>query len=198
VELHDAAAVGLDDLAALDQQVDVPEHLAQREVGLRDRDVAPDRLRDLVRGARRSEISPPILRARRSCISKRSSITAAWSPNSSPWPGRTRSIGISRVRRSESMYISSARGRPSPGSPERPPSGREISGFDEMCLIRWSPPAGRRSPGRRRSCPTASARAGGRPAACARRTQLAAVAELRVTGALPPQPRNARDIAAAR
>ena len=42
------------------------------------------------------------------------------------------------------MYISSARGRPSPGAPDRPPSGREISGFDEMCLIRWSPPS--RSP----------------------------------------------------
>src|SRR3954468_4427829 len=52
VELHDAAAVGLHDLSALDQQVDVPEHLAQREIRLRDRDVAPDRLRDLVRGAR--------------------------------------------------------------------------------------------------------------------------------------------------
>ena len=52
------------------------EHLAERQVGLRDRDVAPQRLRDLVRAcaaARRS--ARAILRARRSCIAKRSSIS---------------------------------------------------------------------------------------------------------------------------
>ena len=34
----------------------------------------------------------------------------------------------------------SARGRPPPGSPDLPPIGREISGLEEMCAIRWSPP----------------------------------------------------------
>ena len=34
----------------------------------------------------------------------------------------------------------SARGRPPPGSPDLPPSGREISGLEEMWAIRWSPP----------------------------------------------------------
>ena len=48
-----------------------------------------------------SASSPWILRARRSCIAKRSSISAAWSPNGSPWPGSTCSMSISRVSRSE-------------------------------------------------------------------------------------------------
>ena len=47
-----ARPVVLDDRALLEQQVDVAEHLAQRQVGLGDRDVAPQRLRDLVRRAR--------------------------------------------------------------------------------------------------------------------------------------------------
>ena len=47
-EAHDAAVALLDDPPVADEQVDVPEHLRQRQVGLRDRDVAPQRLRDLV------------------------------------------------------------------------------------------------------------------------------------------------------
>ena len=34
--------------------------------------------------------------------------------------------------------MTSARGRPPPGSPDLPPIGREISGFEEMWAIRWS------------------------------------------------------------
>src|SRR5918911_5667773 len=45
---HDAAELPLADLAPLQQQVDVPEHLAQCQVGLRDGHVAPQRLRHLV------------------------------------------------------------------------------------------------------------------------------------------------------
>ena len=53
LEAHDAAvALDLGDEAVVQQQVDVAEHLAQREVRLRDGDVAPHRLRDLERGAR--------------------------------------------------------------------------------------------------------------------------------------------------
>ena len=48
-----------------------------------------------------SAISPAILRARRSCIAKRSSISAAWSPNSSPWPGSTVRTGMACVARSD-------------------------------------------------------------------------------------------------
>src|SRR3954447_8236957 len=47
-EAHDAARLALRHAALLDEQVDVAEHLAEREVGLRDRDVAPQRLGDLV------------------------------------------------------------------------------------------------------------------------------------------------------
>ena len=40
-EAHDAVVLDLDDLAALEQQVDVAEHLGERQVGLGHRDVAP-------------------------------------------------------------------------------------------------------------------------------------------------------------
>ena len=90
--------------------------------------------------------------------------------------------------------MTSARGRPSPGSPDLPPSGREISGLDEMCPIRWSPPisaAGRRP---RTACPRASGPAGAAPAACGRRTQLLAVGEPAVDRRAPaPGAERARD-----
>src|SRR4051794_452011 len=47
-EAHDRAVVLLDDRAALGEQVDVAEDLRQREEGLRERDVPPQALRDLV------------------------------------------------------------------------------------------------------------------------------------------------------
>ena len=67
LEAHDAAELALGDLAALGEQVDVTEHLGQRQVGLGDRDVAPHLLRDLVRRARLGRRSAPaIFAARRS------------------------------------------------------------------------------------------------------------------------------------
>ena len=48
----DAVALDLAHAAVLQQQVDVAEHLGQRQVGLRDGDVAEQRLRELVAGAR--------------------------------------------------------------------------------------------------------------------------------------------------
>ena len=48
----DAVPLDLAHAAVVQQQVDVAEHLGQRQVGLRDRDVAEQRLRELVAGAR--------------------------------------------------------------------------------------------------------------------------------------------------
>ena len=116
-----------------------PSTSRQREERLRDRDVAPHapaRSRARSAAARRSARGSS--RARRSCMAKRSSISAAWSPIGSPWPGRTISIGISRVSRIDS-HVGQQRARALAGSPERRRAGAEISGLEEMCLIRWSP-----------------------------------------------------------
>ena len=47
-EAHHAAFLLLDDVAVVAQEVDVPQDLRQGEVGLRDRHVAPHRLRQLI------------------------------------------------------------------------------------------------------------------------------------------------------
>ena len=78
------------------------EHLGERQVGLRDRDVAEQRLRELVAGARLlGDQAVDLLGAAR-WISKRSSISATWSVIGSPWPESTISAGSSRVFRSDS------------------------------------------------------------------------------------------------
>ena len=88
----------------------------------------------------------------------------------------------------------SARGRPPPGSPDLPPSGREISGLEEMWAIRWSPPiSSRRSrswnsvsegewPGRCSTWSVRSANVSSEPSA----SGLVTLVE-------PPQARNERD-----
>ena len=73
-----ATRLALAHAPGLEQHVDIPEHLAQREVGLGDGDVAPQRLRDLVGGGRLGLDRPAILFARRSCSAKRSSISFTW------------------------------------------------------------------------------------------------------------------------
>ena len=103
-EAHDAVLALLDDAAVGDEQVGVAEHLRQREVGLRHRDVAPQRLRDLERRARPlGDQAARSCRRGASCMRKRSSISATWSATGSPWPGRMRSTSsIARVARSDS------------------------------------------------------------------------------------------------
>ncbi len=51
-EAHDAVVLVFDHPSVAEQQVDVPEHLRERQVGLRDGDVAPQLLGDLVGGSR--------------------------------------------------------------------------------------------------------------------------------------------------
>ena len=67
-------------------------------------------------------------------MAKRSSISSAWPSNAIPWPGSTVVDRHLARLRSDSMYISSARAPAPLAGP--PPSGAEISGFDEMWLIR--------------------------------------------------------------
>ena len=89
----------------------------------------------------RSASSPRILRARRSCIAKRSSISSAWSPNGVAVAGEHALDRPSRASRASTRCRSAARaGGRRPARRTRPPSGREISGLEEMCAIRWSPP----------------------------------------------------------
>ena len=98
-----AVALVLADAAIGEQQVHVAEHLREREERLRHGDVAPERLRHLVRGARAAPppgggSCPPGGDASRSARS----ISVRWSWTGSPCPGSTSSTSISRVSRSES------------------------------------------------------------------------------------------------
>ena len=84
---------------AVDQQVDVADHLREGEEGLGDGDVAPELLGELVGGARplgdqAAQLLLAPLGASRSA--RRSAPT--WSVIGSPWPGSTISAGSSRVR----------------------------------------------------------------------------------------------------
>ena len=110
LEADHPAGLALGHLAAIEQQVDVPEHLAERQVGLRHGDVAPQRLRDLVRGAR------PLARsARGSCArGARASRSARRSAprgrrTGSPWPGSTSVERPSRASRAATRCRSAAR-----------------------------------------------------------------------------------------
>ena len=99
-----AAVVDFAHPPLVDQEVGVADHLGEGEEGLGDGDVAPDRLRQLVAGARplRDQLEDLLLAP---LVSWRggSSIRATWSTTGSPWPGRTISAGISRVLRIDSM-----------------------------------------------------------------------------------------------
>ena len=73
-------------------------------------------------------------------MAKRSSISAAWPSNASPWPGRTRLTGSSRVS-AQRAHVHHQRVRaPVARLAGAPAERREISGFEEMLRIRWSPP----------------------------------------------------------
>ena len=104
-----------------------------------------------------SAISPRILRARRSCIAKRSSISAAWSPNGSPWPGRTR-LDRHLARLAQRRHVDQQRARAAvaglAGLPAERPRDQRVGGdvLDQVVAADQR----RRSPRRRRPCPTAS------------------------------------------
>ena len=123
------------------------EHLRQRQVGLRHRDVAPQRLRDLVRRQRPLGEQPADLLARgagagagarRSARRGRSRARRGRRARCrrSPSPA---SRAASRCRSPARAGGRAARRRPPPLA--RRSSGREMSGLDEMCLMRWSAPS---------------------------------------------------------
>ena len=98
-----AVALDLAHAAVVQQQVDVAEHLGERQVGLRDRDVAEQRLRELVAGARAlGDQAVDLLRPPCGGTRSRSSISVTWSVIGSPCPESTISAGSSRVLRSDS------------------------------------------------------------------------------------------------
>ena len=183
----------LGDLAALDQQVDVAEHLAKRQERLRDARRCPrSRARSHARCAAARRSARRTSRARRSCMAKRSSISAAWPSNGSPWPGSTVPAGM-RARLAQRRHVGLQRVR-ALASPGRRRRCSAISGLEEMCAIRWSPEI--RSPlagveehrVRRRVARAVvdGERRGSRTPARRRRAAIS------LTGALPPQPRYPR------
>ena len=177
------------------------EHLAQRQVGLRDRDVAPQRLRDLVRGPRPLGDQPArSWRARRSCSAKRSSISAAWSVERLAVAGRgRRSTGISRVSRSES-HVDQQRARAAAAglAGARRRAAARSAGWRRCARSGGRRRSARRArasqkivsdgewPGRCRTCERAARRTSSSPPSAQRRGRPCA---------LPPQPRNERDTA---
>ena len=116
------------------------EHLGQRQVGLRDGDVAEQRLGQLVAGARAARRS-----ARRSAPPG-----GAW--NSKPLVDQRdvvgdrlavageHDLGRQLPRLAQRLDVGHERLRAARRVAGRRPSssGRAISGFEEMCLIRWS------------------------------------------------------------
>ena len=103
LEAHDAVLLDLDDRARVEQQVDVAEHLGQRQVGLGDRDVAPQRLRELVGGARPlGDEARDLLRRGARARARRSSMSARWSVDRLAVARRRRPAGPSRASRAAS------------------------------------------------------------------------------------------------
>ena len=104
-----------------------------------------------------SAISSSIFAARRSCISKRSSISAAWSSNSSPWPGSTVSTGSRRVC-AQRLQVHDQRARAAAaglaGAPAERLRDQRVRGdvLDQVVAGEQHPALARR----RTPCPTAS------------------------------------------
>ena len=125
-------------------------------------------VRDVVRGARllgdqRRELARAPLVHREALVDQRRVVVERRRRGRG---GRSRSASRASLQRLH-VHRAAPAGARSPGSPERPPSGGEISGLEEMCLIRWSPASSTRGARRRRRrCPTASGRAGAGPRAC--------------------------------
>ena len=151
---------------ALEQQVDVAEHLAQRQVRLRDGDVAPDRLRDLVRGARLlgDQARASCSRAARASRSARRSAPRGRRTRS-PWPGST-VVDRHRAGLAQRLQVHDQRARAAAAGLARPAAERlrdqRVRGdvLDQVVAGEQQ----RRRRRRRTRCPTASARAGAAPA----------------------------------
>ena len=86
----------------VDQQVDVADHLGQRQERLGHRDVAPQLLGKLVAGARPLGDQLVDLLGAPARVSEALVDGATWSVIGSPCPGSTISAGSSRVLRSDS------------------------------------------------------------------------------------------------
>ena len=177
-----------------------PSTSRQRQVGLRDRDVAPQRLGDLVRRARRARRSAAaIFAARRSCSREALVDQLHVVGDRLAVAGQDESSRhLARLAQRVACRSAARAARPPPGSPDLPPSGREISGLEEMWAIRWSPASSdARAPRPRRRCPTASAPGGAGPRSRRSREleRLAVAQRARRPCAEPPQPRNERDTA---
>ena len=164
LEADHPAGLVLGHLAALEQQVDVAEHLAEREERLRDGDVAPQRLRDLVRGQRLARRA-----ARGSCA--RGARASRSARRSAPRGRRTARRGRaaparppSRASRAARPCRSAARaGGRRPARPTCRRAGARSAGWRRCGGSGGRRPAASRRPRRRRPCPTGSARAGGAP-----------------------------------
>ena len=174
------------------------EHLGQRQVRLRDGDVAPQRLRDLVRGARaaRRSAGGSSRRAGGAARSARRS-ASRWSVIGSPWPGSTSSTSISRVC-SQRAQVGDERLRALARSRRRRPGDQRVRGdVAEQVVGRRAACAAR---GRGRSC-----RSGCGPGrwctwsvAVAERELVAVVQHARHVGAGAPGAERLRHRAAAR
>ena len=177
------------------QQVHVAEHLGQRQVRLRDRDVAPQLLRDLVRGARAGLdqpvdlLGPPAVQ-REALVDQLAVVcdrVAVARAARAPRPSR----GSARA--------SAGRSRAPAGARSIRPGSRVISGFEEMWPSRWSAESSRR---RSRSWKTVSVGLWpGRWCTWSVRSRRASSSpswSTRVTSARAPQARNAADTGAQR
>ena len=136
----------------------MPEHLGERQVGLRDRDVAEQRLRELVAAARLlgdqlvDLLRPPAVELeplvdQGDVVGDRLAVAGE------------HDLGRQLASLSERLEVGDERLRPvAPVRVAVASSGREISGLEEMCLIRWSAAIRIRALRPRRSCPTGCAR----------------------------------------
>ena len=149
------------------EQVQVPEHLRERQVRLGDGDVAPHLQRDLVRGERPAAEHPqdlaraalvhaqPLVDQRR-VVDDRLAVAGQRParPAARAWPAS------SRCSRSAPAVASRAARRRS--------SGRETSGLEEMCASRWSPAISIRRSSSQKIVSEGCGRGGGGPRSCGR------------------------------
>ena len=162
----------LDDAPSLSSRSTWPSTSRQRQVRLRDRDVAPQRLRDLVRGARlarrsgRGSSRAPARCRREALVDQRDVVGDRRRRGRA---ARARA-SIARVARSDCDVVTQRLRARRACCRRSAPSGRAISGLEEMCAIRWSAASSDRAArssqedGVRRGC----GRGGAAPAACGR------------------------------
>ena len=136
----------LDDAPVLEQQVDVPEHLGERQVGLRDRDVPPqlEAISCAVRGSLGDQAEDPLGAARvqaQALVDQR-----AWSVIGSAVTGE-HELELHRARLLQRVDVAEQRLRARAACTRRlrARAGGRADGFEEMCAIRWSPASSSRA-----------------------------------------------------